>query len=713
MAYIIPSNSKIPAAAMRSGFDEEEDGMMYAMNERSRLLNSRGARTSYEIPSAEYAFATDNPADTEIDLATHYDNFVPNPAHRFRDTSDAAAVMRQSRRFRSSVATDPFENDPAIVFHEAGHAYETVELIRSFAMPLADKRILASQYRDECKRRMSTWQLAWYAFVMHAQHAKLWLQDTLRWMFWGARIARIEGEHGTLVASAFVLLRWLLLLNVFYSVILGGLLAVPQIVGNGAGHGQFAMRNLLMGDGVFETSVLFEGFYSVVPDFDMPMGYACTLMALCFLTVLLLLRAMSRQFSDRQAMMGRTSLIPFSLLALSELDHTIRSPVAMETQRKAIANRLRELYHECKRKDGDGRSRVARARIWLRRIAINALITLILAFAMAGIYSLTQTYADSASGIEALYPAIVLAILNAFLPVCFQTLGDYENYDNPATHLQMNLLRSFVVRITGIYVVIVSLYNLSNTVNGNTCWETAIGQGVYRLLLIDTLSFILSTLCASAIHKLVYHGFSSDTTVQASDKKIPKNRLQTAIGPPLFNLPKNILSVIYRQALVWVGMFFCPALPLLSCLYAYGIVWTLESTLKRFVDQPDRLFRVSNATSFYMLLLLITYFLSAGPVLYIVLTKTPSPDCSPFRGTASVLAVLGDRVDGMPTGLRDVVDFLFSAGFAVPLVAFLFSLLYYYWRVAASQQAFISFLYIQLRKERDFTRTSATSQRTE
>ena len=60
------------------------------------------------------------------------------------------------------------------------------------------------------------------------------------------------------------------------------------------------------------------------------------------------------------------------------------------------------------------------------------------------------------------------------------------------------------MRISGLYVAVVSLYYRSTTLNNkevlpgiaisHQCWETAIGQSIYRLFLIDTIAAVGTTL---------------------------------------------------------------------------------------------------------------------------------------------------------------------------------------------------------------------------
>lgn len=74
------------------------------------------------------------------------------------------------------------------------------------------------------------------------------------------------------------------------------------------------------------------------------------------------------------------------------------------------------------------------------------------------------------------------------------------------------------------------------------CWETAIGQEIYRFVIIDFLLVgcggALIHLNRFLIHKFVWH----------------------KIGLPEFNISRASLGLIFNQTLLWIGLFFSPIL---------------------------------------------------------------------------------------------------------------------------------------------------------
>lgn len=65
----------------------------------------------------------------------------------------------------------------------------------------------------------------------------------------------------------------------------------------------------------------------------------------------------------------------------------------------------------------------------------------------------------------------------------------YEKYSSPRFSLYVTLVRTFLLGT--IIVTVLIFYWLSQT--GQECWETSLGQEVYRLIVMDFLfSFFVS-----------------------------------------------------------------------------------------------------------------------------------------------------------------------------------------------------------------------------
>lgn len=109
---------------------------------------------------------------------------------------------------------------------------------------------------------------------------------------------------------------------------------------------------------------------------------------------------------------------------------------------------------------------------------------------LIGAYFLSEEYSTDENQFLSLLPALVLALANTFVPPLFQKLGSLERYTSPRTELRMTLARSYILRVAGIYVILVGVFRESADM---ACWETVYGQEIYRLLIADTLVNIVAT----------------------------------------------------------------------------------------------------------------------------------------------------------------------------------------------------------------------------
>ncbi|KAG7481200.1 hypothetical protein MATL_G00064510 [Megalops atlanticus] len=83
--------------------------------------------------------------------------------------------------------------------------------------------------------------------------------------------------------------------------------------------------------------------------------------------------------------------------------------------------------------------------------------------------------------------------------------------------------------------------------------------------------------------------------------------------------------------MIWMGAFYAPGLVGINVLRLltsmYYQCWAVMSC-----NVPhERVFKASRSNNFYMGLLLLVLFLSLLPVVYTIMTLSPSFDCGPFR----------------------------------------------------------------------------------
>eukprot|EP00056_Hartaetosiga_gracilis_P013128 m.214837 g.214837 ORF g.214837 m.214837 type:complete len:282 (+) comp13799_c0_seq35:1955-2800(+) len=156
----------------------------------------------------------------------------------------------------------------------------------------------------------------------------------------------------------------------------------------------------------------------------------------------------------------------------------------------------------------------------------------------------------------------VFSFINGGLPVLIVRIPKIEKYKHPKTVNKITTGRVFLLRILTIFALMYGYYNeteltkstryVPNTTTEVTyeiaqydqtlCAGTQIGQDVYRLILVDTVIGMAQRFLSTVFW---YYWL--------------KRRVE-------MDLVQWSLHLLYRQALVWLGMCFAPVLPVIAML---------------------------------------------------------------------------------------------------------------------------------------------------
>lgn len=85
-----------------------------------------------------------------------------------------------------------------------------------------------------------------------------------------------------------------------------------------------------------------------------------------------------------------------------------------------------------------------------------------------------------------------------------------------------------------------------------------------------------------------------------------------------FLVPKNVLDIVAGQTITWMGLFYCPLLPLLNSVFIFLTFYIKKYTLMRNSKASPRRFRASSSTFFFQLVLILGLLLAVVPLGYVV-----------------------------------------------------------------------------------------------
>uniref|UniRef100_A0A182SE38 TMC domain-containing protein n=1 Tax=Anopheles maculatus TaxID=74869 RepID=A0A182SE38_9DIPT len=199
-----------------------------------------------------------------------------------------------------------------------------------------------------------------------------------------------------------------------------------------------------------------------------------------------------------------------------------------------------------------------------------------------------------------------------------------------ATRLNINLLRHFLLQLTIVGVLLA--YWLTRTHTATGCWETLIGQELYRLLVVD---FFISTVLLCAVRGVRYllHAHYGTVRNGPASSTTPTSVLARHLTPPPFCIETHSLGLVYNQTLLWFGVLFAPLLVLLVALKLLLVFYINKFELIYLCQPPARLWRSSQTQTLFLVLVFVSLFgvlLTHG---YIIMQVPVSAGCGPFRGT--------------------------------------------------------------------------------
>uniref|UniRef100_A0A2K6U3H1 Transmembrane channel-like protein n=1 Tax=Saimiri boliviensis boliviensis TaxID=39432 RepID=A0A2K6U3H1_SAIBB len=264
--------------------------------------------------------------------------------------------------------------------------------------------------------------------------------------------------------------------------------------------------------------------------------------------------------------------------------------------------------------------------------------------------------------------------------------------------LCLPLARTLFLRLASLVVLLFSLWN-QITCGGDAeaedcktcgynykelpCWETLVGQEMYKLLLFDLLTGLAVALLIQFPRKLLCG--------------LCPGALGRLAGTQEFQVPDEVLGLVYAQTVVWVGSFFCPLLPLLNTVKFLLLFYLKKLTLFFSCSPAARTFRASTANFFFPLVLLLGLAISSVPLLYSIFLIPPSKLCGPFRGQSSIWAQIPESISSLPETAQNFLFFLGTQAFAVPLLLISSILMAYTVALANSYGRLIS----QLKRQRE------------
>ncbi|KAJ8413588.1 hypothetical protein AAFF_G00080950 [Aldrovandia affinis] len=579
---------------------------------------------------------------------------------------------------------------------------EQIQAIRVLPMCLEDKKHIRSQVHDsklskhglqltcftDCSEQVSRSFRRCGANVVSARQAmKLW-QGTMK---------EVGGKFGTSVLSYFIFLKWLLMFNVFSFLINFGFVTVPQLIQppNKTAAVGFRGLELLTGAGYFNQTVLYYGGYSNgtignEPVYDMQLAYFFTIAAYLVLCAVSLIYSVARSFQKNFVLSTTGS----AWRLLCSWDFSITSEKAIRQRKNNLRVQLKEsLSERSQRAHISTSAKLKQFGIHLGTWLISTALALASCAAIyyLGLYNL-EVIKDSQDSISLLTEAstlllpFVVSLINLIIPLLYSLINKTEKYSNPRTQIYVIILRNVFLKM-GILGILCYywMYNVPTTIS---CWESFIGQDLYRLVIIDFIFSMLESFFGEFLHNVI------------------GTRCLPSLGVPEFDIARNVLDLIYAQTLAWIGIYFSPLLPLIQMIKLFLMFYLKKVSLNQNCQPPRRSGRAAQMQTIFIALLFFPSFVGAlSMVAYTVWSLKPSEHCGPFQGlniTFEAVALWMDRQGSVSESMWPV--WIYNNVIKSELFFYLISLIilvliFFFWQITQGRKLLITLLREQIVNE--------------
>ncbi|XP_068824829.1 transmembrane channel-like protein 5 isoform X3 [Capricornis sumatraensis] len=415
---------------------------------------------------------------------------------------------------------------------------------------------------------------------------------------WQKTLKVIGGKFGTSVLSYFNFLKWLLKFNIFSFIVTFSFIIIPQLTVMEKNHLQFTGLEFLTGAGYFTNTVMYYGFYtnstiqhgSSGASYNMQLAYIFTIggcLVICFFSLLF---SMARYF--------RNNFINPHIYSrgIAKLifcwDFTVTHESAVKLKQKNLSTEIRENLSEIRQENvklAFNQQFIrfsAHVAAWV--VSSGAAITCCVAVYYLADNNLQFLENHSNPGAVLLLPFVVSCI-NLVVPRFYSMFRLVERYEMPRHEVYTLLIRNIFLKISIIGILCYYWLNIV-ALDSEECWETLIGQEIYRLLLMD---FVFSL---------------ADSFLGEFLRRIIGMRLITSIGLQEFDIARNVLELIYAQTLVWIGTFFCPLLPFIQMITLFIMFYVKNISLMMNFQPPSKAWRASQMMTLFIFLLFFPSF---------------------------------------------------------------------------------------------------------
>ncbi|KFO14754.1 Transmembrane channel-like 7, partial [Balearica regulorum gibbericeps] len=449
------------------------------------------------------------------------------------------------------------------------------------------------------------------------------------------------------------------------------------------------LKDLFSGTGFLEVTSLFYGYYMIdaawfsVLRYNFPLAYLLATFAYLALSLLWIIKRSVEGFKQN-LVYSEDQFQSYCNKIFAGWDFCITDPNAARLKHRSLLYELqRDLEEERLRQKIADRTTKEKLRIYTLRTFINIIVFAVLSVCFYSIFKATAFSQANSDGISIMsfqanllvqyLPSVVITLANFIAPQIFWFLIRFEDY-SPVFEIRLTLMRCVFVRLANIGVLLFSLFSSISCTTDECeacgynyklypCWESDVGQEMYKLMIFDFFIIIAVTLFLDFPRKLL--------VTHCSCKPVQW------CGLPEFGISDNVLDIIYGQTICWIGTFFSPLLPAVATIKYFIIFYIKKISLIHTCKPAARPIRASSSNFFFLVVLLLGLILALIPLGISIAHIPSSKACGPFRNFNTSWAVVPDTILEFPVSLQQVLRGIASEAFAVPFFVVICLVMFY------------------------------------
>ncbi|KAM4674714.1 transmembrane channel-like protein 6 isoform 2-T3 [Amazona ochrocephala] len=466
---------------------------------------------------------------------------------------------------------------------------------------------------------------------------------------WHYALKQIGGRFGSSVLSYFLFLKMLLMFNIIsFLILLVFVVALQAAYPPASANPQpFTGLELLTGAGYFTHSLLYYGYYSnttlkspctssrstcplAAPPlpYNMSLAYISSVGVSFLITCVLLVYSMYRSFGESYRVGSSSRDLPAKVFCAWDFKVVQRRSVKLQCEN--ICTQLKELLAEqrCSSRSRSLCQRLGRTVVLLLAWLLS--LSTVLGCAVAvhrfsqHMHTVQQDHRARGGGErqqEALLLALplVVSVLNAVMPHLYNLLAAWERQDYPGAQVYVAICRNLILKMVLLGLLCYQWLSRRVVCSMEECWETCVGQDLYRFVVMDFVFTLLDTLLGELVWRLIL------------EKRLKRNQ------KPQFDIARNTLELIYGQTLTWLGVLFAPLLPAVQVLKLLLLFYIKKTSLVHNCQSPSKPWQASHMSTVFITLLCFPSFLGAAVFLfYTIWAVQPSETCGPFQGLETI-----------------------------------------------------------------------------